>query len=64
MMKYRVKVVQIRRAEIEVEAPHYDIAQLRAQAELERTPWQMQKMEIVQMEMFGDPTKGDLFDTY
>jgi hypothetical protein len=44
MMKYRVKVAQIRTTEIEIDAPHYDIAQLRATEQLKDAEWNVWKM--------------------
>jgi hypothetical protein len=46
MMKYRVKVAQIRTTEIEVDAPHYDIAQLRATEALTNAEWNVWKVTI------------------
>jgi hypothetical protein len=50
MMKYRVKGAQIRTTEIEVDAPHYDIAQLRATEQLKDADWNAWKMQIDRIE--------------
>jgi hypothetical protein len=56
MMKYRVKVAQIRTTEIEGDAPHYDIAQLRATEQLKDAEWNVWKMttERVEKEPFEE----------
>jgi hypothetical protein len=50
MMKYRVKVAQIRTTELEVDAPHYDIAQLRATEQLKDADWNVWKVTIDRVE--------------
>jgi hypothetical protein len=50
MMKYRVKVAQIHTTEIEVDAPHYDIADLRAAEGLHNAEWKVWKVQIDRME--------------
>jgi hypothetical protein len=88
-MKYRVKLAQIRTVEVELDAPAYDIAHLRALDMLNDAEWKLWKVQTERMEkepfeeslehrhkrqrefeqslqrnreeMFGEPTKGDLF---
>ena len=50
MMKYRVKGAQIRTTEIEVDAPHYDLAQLRATEQLKDADWNVWKVTIDRVE--------------
>ena len=49
-MKYRVKVAQIRTTEIEIDAPHYDIAQLWATEQLKDAEWNVWKMTTERLE--------------
>ena len=60
-MRYRVKVVQMRVTELELEAPFYDNALVRAEELLQDAEWTTLKIQPEVMKVFGEPTKGDLF---
>lgn len=68
-MKYRVKLSQIRTTEVELDAPSYDLAVLRAEEALPKAKWKLWKRDVVKIEkepveerpnVFGE-RKGDLF---